>query len=336
MHRRRRSPRAVPAALAVAPLVLLLAAGCSRPATSPLERNTAAWETSAAGGLAPAELDGYNHGPRSAGSYADLGTGKTSRIQRSIRVRVTPAGGVPGPWETLVEFERDEVTGVEMRGGVAYRALRVEIEGDPTSVVVDLLRADRSGLYLWDGADGAKGTTLASSALPEIRGEEAFARALAGSGAAGSAAWTAAWTRIGTKVAAVDAELGRGAGRADLTRKPGGVLPDEIMLLAYPFRPGTQWEGRTDFNLYTVEGVELLETSAGNFHVGRLRLELPAFFGPNDRLTTWWGAPGEVARVFHAEGDATDEYGDVLGTVEYDETVSLLAYGPSADSIPGK
>jgi hypothetical protein len=61
-----------------------------------------------------------------------------------------------------------------------------------------------------------------------------------------------------------------------------------------------------------------------------MSIDLPGMLGPEDRVFTWWGAPGEVARAFHFEQFVTGPDGQPLGEIESEETITLLSYTAGA------
>jgi hypothetical protein len=62
----------------------------------------------------------------------------------------------------------------------------------------------------------------------------------------------------------------------------------------------------------------------------RLRLEIPGAFGPNDHYTIWYADPGEVAHAGRFEATATDQDGNVIGTVESEDTLELTGWEPAS------
>ena len=113
------------------------------------------------------------------------------------------------------------------------------------------------------------------------------------------------------------------------TMTPSKTGPNEITLLRYPLHPGATWDGRVGFNVWTVEAPDQLSLPAGRFRAYRLDIDLPEFFGPGDRYTIWFGAPGEVAHSGHFIEDAVDQTGEIVGTVEVEDNLKLTAWSPA-------
>ncbi len=239
----------------------------------------------------------------------DLGFNRLTRVSGSFRARTTLTGQPAGPWVEGTFITERLVVGVQtpVGGGPTYRQERVRhLEDSGPSTTYDLWRQDRSGLFLYQ-PDFAR----TPRPLPL-----ALARSLAG------ASQAAAFARAYDAVAAKRTALTAGP--------PGGPFAREITILRSPLRKGARWEGRPGFNLWTVEELEWLDTPGGRFHAARMRIELPAYFGPRDRALTWWDAPGEVKREFHLFVTATDEQGNELGELETSETFEVVAYVQNA------
>jgi len=220
--------------------------------------------------------------------------------------------------------ERYEIVGERVVGGVAYRLEEWTDPDDPGAAPYfeSLYRQDRSGLYLWqeDAGPIARNVIAAAPARATIDlGRVESALAARGLDAVAVRAYGRAAARIAERLEALE-RIG----------PPGGVGASEITFLRYPLRPGRSWVGRESFDVWTVEGREILHTPVGRMGTWRLNIVLPRFFGPNDRYVTWWAAPGEVKRRWHAEDVATDENGNPLGTVIFDGEAELLDYRPGS------
>jgi hypothetical protein len=220
--------------------------------------------------------------------------------------------------------ERYEIVGERVVGGVAYRVEEWTDPQDPGSVphLESLYRQDRSGLYLWqeDAGPIARNVIAAQPRRGTIDvGRVESALAARGLDAVAVRAYVRAAARIAARLEALE----RGG-------PPGGVGASEITFLRYPLRPGRSWVGRVGFNVWTVEGREVLDTPIGRMGTWRMNIVLPRYFGPEDRYVTWWAAPGEVKRRWHAEALATDEYGNPIGTMIFDQEAELLDYRPGS------
>jgi hypothetical protein len=282
------------------PALLILGLGCSRPATSPV--------TNVENLTAQSRSDGL----------VDLVLDRVTRVDGVSRFRIVPTGGVPEDWAEYPIHIELRIVGTEtpIPGGSEYV---VEESTDPTDGSPyqpnSLWRQDRSGLFLFQ-------EDLAP--IPP----ELIARTKLGLDANTADAVDRAIARIAAKRAALH------AGGDDPVLLPqlwgastaGGVGPHEITFLRYPLHPGATWVGRPDFNVWTVEALETVVSPAGRFYAGRMRIDLPKFFGPNDSAHTWWGMPGEVKRYYHLVSEATSPTGEALGLVEYEESFLITAY----------
>ena len=306
----------------VALTFVLASFGCSRGAPPPsgVALPTAAGLAASATAAAPAAL-ALPGGPEQS-LFVDLAVGRGARLETSFRTRIIPTGGLPGEWTTFAGERSRTVTGEIQIAGVPYRIERnSHVQDGTTYEFEDAWRQDRSGLYLYDIPGGAAG---ASEALQEP------ALALPADQQVHAAAWRAAARAIAVRREAVrTAMLQRGGGFEPRAARAGGPGESEITFLRYPLHPGASWEGRIGFNVWTVEAREALLTPAGRFPVARLRIELPGIFGPNDRAITWWGAPGEVAHAYRFEAEATDEGGQVIGTMQAEDDERLVGYDPA-------
>lgn len=287
-----------------------LGAGCSsEPAMAPADLLAPAGTLDPARDAGPG-LDRAGD-PFQGPGLVDLSLDRLTVVEGAFRVRTTLTGQEPGGWaEGTFSIER-RVVGLSTPafGGPTYVRESVRhLEETGPIASQDLWRQDKSGLYLHQGDEAA---------MRVARRRVARAASAATSPDAGVAA---AFDRA---IAALDAKR-----EAILAGPPGGALSSEITFLRYPLRKGASWEGRPGFNVWTVEGHDRLELPEGTRRAARLSIVLPQDFGPDDRALTWWDEPGEVKREFHLFGDATDENGIVIGTVETWETFELVTYTP--------
>ena len=308
--------------LAFVSLLVLAASGCSRPATSPVETGALA-----PSGALPADLDAW-FGPD---GVVDLRTGRVTEVESRYHIEITNPTQPP---VSGVQNFRYTVTGTAERRGVVYTVEQEFLDGSPT--FESKFRQDRSGLYLYDEIQFARANQIAATRESGIEAAAQQAILAAAHGDAGrAAAFEAAWAVIRARRAAVATALGAPSAPGELAapivrhgRPGGGPGEFEITMLRYPLRPGATWQGRENFNLWTVEGLETVETPAGRIKAARLSIGLPEYYGPNDRYVTWWGAPGELKREFTSTSTATREDGTPIGTFHAVETRTLTTYVP--------
>jgi hypothetical protein len=94
--------------------------------------------------------------------------------------------------------------------------------------------------------------------------------------------------------------------------------PGEITLLRYPLYVGASWIVRVSPRFARrVTSREPLEVPAGQFPAWRIDGS-SELYGPNDRATFWYGADGLLRILSHAEANAVDNAGNIIGTVSSD------------------
>ena len=269
--------------------------------------------------------------------FYPLTIGNRWHYAKDIRVEVVDADpGLPtNPFQIHARFSR-ELIGTERLFEREYVVEETVIEenigGLPTIEWIRY-RQDRSGLYEADvgiGTPPVLGRSMRPSSgappsMQEARAamvwEQIASRLREPEHAPG---FRSAWNRLTQRLAAMRrmARSDSPAGLESLSRG-GGPLPNEITRLRYPLRPGQSWTIREDplFDS-SVEAVEVLNPTVGRFTAYRIRIE-SVFFGPDDRVQLWYGRAGYLGRAIHAEGVATDEYGNPVGRVIYDEAEAL-------------
>jgi len=110
---------------------------------------------------------------------------------------------------------------------------------------------------------------------------------------------------------------------AGTSGRPGGADSGEVALLRYPLHVGESWQIRPDFDLiWTVEGVERLETPAGGFPAYRIGVSVPQG-GPEDFARIWFGRAGQLAYRIHIE--VTEGYPGAGWTADETEMVDRLS-----------
>ncbi len=179
------------------------------------------------------------------------------------------------------------------------------------------LRQDREGLYEYDGY-GRPECEVAPFARPQRTSETAIdpaATIVPKLPASQREAVSLAIERQLERVVAIRQVLGQ---------LSSGVSSDEIQRLAYPLHTGAAWVLRADPHItQRVQGVDPIHTAAGTVVGYRIDLVWTDFFGPNDRVTLWYGRQGMLGLAFHLEGTATDASGNVIGTLISDERQTL-------------
>ncbi len=227
-------------------------------------------------------------------------------------VIITSAG--PQPPVTFDESLRAEITGTVQVGARDYFLQEESISEAGRAVIANLfrMRQDRGGLFELDAtvypgalkgeADGAAPLAAELSAYVERTVPDAAQRA-AFQRAAATLARRVEWLTHGARAAAAD--------------------PGEIALLRYPLFIGAQWIVR-DSPLFarTVIAREHLLLPAGSFNAWRIR-GTSELFGPTDRVTVWYAGAGLVRITVHAESNATDETGNVIGREVFDSDQRL-------------
>ena len=174
-----------------------------------------------------------------------------------------------------------------------------------------LMREDRSGLYEADQfirATPTAATQWRASMDPAIAGT----------------AQSAAFARAADVIAArLDLVMGNGMRRPG--PGPGGPDPGELSMLRYPLRPGAHWVVRHS-PLFTRTVVDRVAARlpAGVFDSWKLRGD-SELFGSTDRVHFWYGRAGLLRIRFHAEAEATDEAGNSVGRLIFDQDQVLTA-----------
>ncbi len=212
-----------------------------------------------------------------------------------------------------------EQTCLEIIHGTSYqieRHLETSEGGDEYQSWLRL-RQDRDGLYEYDGY-GRPGCEVVPSARRQRASETAIdpAATIVPKLPEGQrAAVSAAIERQLERVAAIRAVLGL---------MSSGVSNNEIQRLAYPLHTGAAWVLRADPRItQRVQGVDPIHTAAGTVVGYRIDLVWTDYFGPNDRVTVWYGRQGMLGLDFHLEGTATDPSGNVIGTLISEERQTL-------------
>lgn len=316
--------RALTAARALSLCALLAIAGCSQHAAGTLPSDDARAGASrllgpSSDGGSPSEWAG-----RAASSFERQGQGASlyplvigNQWDYVITTRTTIVTD-QGPQPPVV-IEQPWVAAITGTRELGLRTYFIQTESDPRVAAPSsmfLMRDDRSGLYLADavGPDSpaARAGPSTSALLRESVGQLLADRAQHPS-----------FERAADAIAARLDIMRAGAA---LQTRPGGADPGETTQLRYPLHMGARWIVRDSPRFVrTAVGRERLELPAGAFTAWKLR-GTSELYGPRDRAHFWYARAGLVRLAFHAEGDATDDAGNVIGRmiVEQDQVLESL------------
>ena len=292
-------------------LLLLVALGGCDLATNGDETGVAAPESKALPWSDVLALD-FN------GLFFPLAQDNHWNYDRQLIVQILPEVGEPLPPEQIDGTIEREIDGTEELFDRTYVVMHEQClaPGGSTESWIRY-RQDPAGLYEADvavsdpPAVATKAVATADAALEQLR-QRLAARAL-------DAGWLRAMDELALRREQI-LRAARGVSQAALSAD-GGVLANELLRLRYPLRPGACWPLRSDAPdawIMTVEGRERLTLPAGTFAAWRVRLD-GAIYGPEDVVRLWYSRSGELQFVLHAETEALDQEGNILGTVVYDE-----------------
>ncbi len=311
-----RLPPPTPARAACLPLLLLGVLGCApaaAPPTGPLASAPGALLTSKSidASIDPTIDQGLD-------GFVDFRDGRVTELHFRSEFRLGPLEPEVHEWNV-----RADVLGEQIVDGLAYRrVVETDLTHPDWEPFESLFRQDRSGLYLWQKDAGPIARHVIAADVPRHTINLAqLEEAIADAGL--DATTAAAYRRAAARIAARGDALG-------VNGPPGGVGTSEITMLRYPLRPHASWVGRVQFNVWTVEARENLETPMGRIPAWRLNIDLPKYFNPNERYQTWWGAPGEVKRLWVSDETALDENGKPIGTLLYRQEAELVSYTPGS------
>jgi len=252
-------------------------------------------------------------------NFYPLAPGNLWSYDRQFTVDVFSTGLPPNrfAYQATIEAEQTCVESIEGRSFQIERRRETAANGDEF-VTWLRLRQDRDGLYEYD-----------LTGRPECEGAASM-RAQRFSDASDPATELAARVpevHRGMVRAAVERELLRvTALRSVLGVIPSALASNEIQRLQYPLQTGAEWVLRDDPHItQRVEGADLIRTPMGNVVGYRIDLVWTGFFGPNDRVTLWYGRQGMLGLEFHLEGEATDASGNLIGTIVSEEHQTLTA-----------
>ena len=250
---------------------------------------------------------------QSSSLFHPLDIGNHWEYQNDFTYRITPIGGSPGDPSVTHSILVVDLVGMEERFGREYVVQReVDDQGYEANF---LYRQDKTGLYNADPV-----TAQAARVTRAVDPAAFVARSLPNASERVLAAYRAAVTRVMEKESAIRlAALQGGLAPPSNAQTAAGPLAGEISVLRYPLAPSKSWHVReAPLFVKTVESQERLDLPAGSFSGWRIRID-SEFFGPNDWVHVWHGRDGMLRLEAHVEGVATDENGNVLGTVVSDQ-----------------
>jgi len=182
------------------------------------------------------------------------------------------------------------------------------------------VRQDRTGLYERDLSVIALNAGGGSRAVAPLADRLVASVARMRTGASNPDAYRRAALELGQRVNRMlhPAPL---AGSYD--RSIGPPLSD-LAMLRYPLYVGASWIVRDSPRFARhVTGRAPLEVPAGVFPAWRIE-GLSELYGPNDRVAFWYGADGLLRIQIHAESNAVDNTGNIIGTVVFDSDQLLM------------
>jgi len=307
------------AAVSFALLTTVAIGGCGVDRQNPLRPVPGAPRSALeSGAITLGRNEPFGPGEPGAGFYP-LAIGNSWSYATSFQVTVLDSAGNV--------FESFGVTGTSDRSltGVATIFARSYVEedwidhesGQPEAILFSVFyRQDRSGLYEADPP------FTSITPLP-VRPASATPGPAALRSAAISRAFHGRVSRSALNSMLERLDQMTGGGRRGRPR--GGPLDHEITRLSYPLRPGAHWVIRADPRFEsTVERVGPIDEPAGRFVGARIRID-SEFFGPKDHVELRYGRAGFLGLSAHTESIATDEAGNVIGTMVAEQRQDLTA-----------
>lgn len=316
-HRRR---------ISVSPLLislsLLLLAGCSRDLPNSPASLGASFLTDRAALSAPGTK-----------AFFPLDLGNRWHATAESHIVTQPTGGAPEELIIRGDISR-ELTGTETFLGRTYTVQTETLveTGEGVNLVpltsFTRYRQDATGLYEFQGDPSAPAATSLTAQAASSGGvaSRASSRPLPASLRARLpvdqvASYERAWALLQDRAAKIRQGVAAFGNRAE------GPLSDEATRLDYPLHPGAEWSIlTTPVFTSTVEGVDNLNLDAGRFQAYRIRID-NEFLQDGDTVHLWMGRAGQLQFEYHLVADATDENGNVIGTVTFDyhEAVNEVA-----------
>ncbi len=320
-------------------LSLPLAAGCRRYATS----TTQPFAGSGAGSFFSGGQDPGDEpaavSQRMLRREASYPLAVGNRWDYDLHARITT---IPDQGDPTVS-ERDDFWSSELvaLATIGARDYFLQSEYDPRVAAAPqppqfALRQDRSGLYNLDlmRLTTASRDQPVSGAAQAVMTATILALDHALESAPQRAAFQAAARRAAERLVRME-QAGRGGSYATSDAESG-----EITLLRYPLHVGARWLVRESPRFArVVVGRDDLMLPIGHVSAWNLR-GLSELYGPRDEVHFWYGRAGLVRIRVHAEADAVDDTGAIIGRAigEFDQVLSKLTLagygGPRATADP--
>ncbi len=229
----------------------------------------------------------------------------------SVAQLVPNEGEAPPPQRFQSMVYRSIGQPVEINGREYLAQTEAEGPGGGVPGNVILMRQNATGLYEWAAFRAAADR----NASPALR-----ITVPAGRSPAEHAAYERAARRLEERMAVLDVAAGRST--SPLTGiQPPGVQPGELTRLQYPLQAKARWPISVGppFQLNAeVIGAENLVLPPGTLRGYRIRLE-GEFLGTTTSVYLWYGPSGFLQLVAHAEVDAVDQTGAVIGRYIVDQ-----------------
>ena len=312
MTSRRFSTRAVTIAGTAALLLFSIAfVGCSHRYST--EESPAPGVASDLLGVRPGDLGADFSRSRSLFPLA-VGNHWEYRVRSRYQI-LDPAAPPPEVFETPYNID------IEATATLDGRDYFLQSEGDPRLGGVGLafpVRSSRFGLYELE-LNQAQQSSAAAPVEPAAADLTAYV-----DGAIADPAKRAAYQRAAAELAAKVLGMSPTLGIQPLRPNPGAA-PNELTLLSYPLFVGARWIVRKDpqFGRIVVAHERVL-VPLGTFPAWKVR-GTSELYGPNDRVNFWYSNLGLLALRYHAETNATDSTGAIIGRVAIDSDQSLTA-----------
>ena len=263
--------------------------------------------------LAPSPLGAGNDFSRARALFPlAVGNHWDYRI-RTRSVITTDAG--PQPPQVEETTLTVDITGTATNGELTY-FLQEEVPAGSCCGQVFMARGSRFGLFHLQPLRAQQDATIGETPVDAERAAlEAYVDQTV-TDPAKRAAFQRAAAQVAAKLAAARPVLG-GA------RPPEGAMPGEITLLSYPLYQGKRWiVVDTPRFARIVVGLDRIRVPLGTFAAWKIR-GTSELFAPTDRVHFWYSNLGLLRIRFHAEVNAVDNTGAIIGTVAMDSDQSL-------------
>jgi hypothetical protein len=269
----------------------------------------------------------------SKGGFYPLQIGNRWTHRREQVIRIVPNDGENLPVATSVSETQREILCAQSFGGVPYVVERATEYGTSgTYLAWNFYRQSTTGLYELDilGTDpppcqGAAVNGPRQSAAPVLIDERVIADLVAARPVPERAAYQVALRRLHERMTALDI----------IRRPPEPAMPGELTRLRYPLERKLRWVVRDDPNFRltaVVDGADVLDLPPGRLRGFRIRFETDRL-GPADVILFWYGRQGYLQFVGHAEVDAVDNQGIVIGRAVLDERDALVDLSLASSEI---